>query len=48
MPIRRVDLVMNLDNKEGIRGKDRIVLTVKEFQLLEYLYWHGLYCLQSK
>jgi two-component system, OmpR family, copper resistance phosphate regulon response regulator CusR len=31
------DLVMNLDSKEVTRGGNPIVLTAKEFQLLEYL-----------
>jgi DNA-binding response OmpR family regulator len=31
------DLTMNLDTKEVKRGEDIIILTVKEFQLLEYL-----------
>jgi two-component system, OmpR family, copper resistance phosphate regulon response regulator CusR len=31
------DLEMNLDNKEVKRGEKKIMLTAKEFQLLEYL-----------
>ena len=31
------DLEMNLDSKEVIRGEEKISLTAKEFQLLEYL-----------
>jgi DNA-binding response OmpR family regulator len=31
------DLKMNLDSKEVIRGEEKISLTAKEFQLLEYL-----------
>jgi len=31
------DLEMNLDNKEVYRGEQKIILTAKEFQLLEYL-----------
>jgi DNA-binding response OmpR family regulator len=31
------DLIMNLDTKEVRRGDDSITLTVKEFQLLEFL-----------
>ncbi len=31
------DLVINLDNKEVMRGQNGISLTAKEFQLLEYL-----------
>lgn len=31
------DLEMNLDNKEVRRGEKKIMLTAKEFQLLEYL-----------
>jgi two-component system, OmpR family, copper resistance phosphate regulon response regulator CusR len=35
--LQAADLVMNLDSKEVKRGDDKINLTVKEFQLLEYL-----------
>ena len=35
--LRAADLEMNLDNKEVYRNGQRIKLTAKEFQLLEYL-----------
>ncbi|TAL46701.1 MAG: response regulator transcription factor [Chitinophagaceae bacterium] len=35
--LRIADLDINLDSKEVIRGGNRISLTAKEFQLLEYL-----------
>jgi DNA-binding response OmpR family regulator len=35
--LRADDLEMNLDSKEVKRGNNSISLTVKEFQLLEYL-----------
>lgn len=35
--LKAADLVMNLDTKEVTRGEKAILLTAKEFQLLEYL-----------
>lgn len=35
--LKVADLEMNLDNKEVFRGDQKIILTAKEFQLLEYL-----------
>ncbi len=35
--LKAADLVLNLDSKEVSRGGQRITLTAKEFQLLEYL-----------
>ena len=35
--LKAADLSLNLDSKEVKRGKDKINLTAKEFQLLEYL-----------
>jgi two-component system, OmpR family, copper resistance phosphate regulon response regulator CusR len=35
--LKAADLCMNLDSKEVRRGNDKINLTAKEFQLLEYL-----------
>ena len=35
--LKAADLCMNLDSKEVKRGNDKINLTAKEFQLLEYL-----------
>ena len=35
--LRAADLVMNLDSKEVYRSNNKIKLTAKEFQLLEYL-----------
>jgi DNA-binding response OmpR family regulator len=35
--LKAADLYLNLDSKEVKRGEDKINLTAKEFQLLEYL-----------
>ena len=35
--LKAADLYLNLDSKEVKRGEDKISLTAKEFQLLEYL-----------